>query len=51
MDGRWKNDSKKSYRRQYDFECIWKMEVTNSMNTTKTYKPVEKLFKYKGDKC
>ena len=31
-----------------DFECIWEMKVTNSMNTTKTYKPIEKLFKYKG---
>ena len=31
-----------------DFECIWEMKVTNSMNTTKTYKPVEKLFKYRG---
>ena len=31
-----------------DFECIWEMEVTNSMNTTKTYKPIEKIFKYKG---
>ena len=31
-----------------DFKCIWQMEVTNSMNTTKTYKPIEKLFKYKG---
>lgn len=39
------------YNSPDDFECIWKMEVTNSMNTTKTYKPVEKLFKYKGDKC
>ena len=27
-----------------DFECIWKKEVTNAMNTTKTYKPIEKLF-------
>lgn len=26
-------------------ECIWSMEVTNSMNTTKTYKPIEKLFR------
>jgi DNA adenine methylase len=26
------------------FKPIWEMEVTNSMNTTKTYKPVEKLF-------
>ena len=31
-----------------DFECIWEMKVTNSMNTTKTYKPIEKLFKYRG---
>ena len=31
-----------------DFACIWEMKVTNSMNTTKTYKPIEKLFKYKG---
>lgn len=27
-----------------DFKCIWQKEVTNSMNTTKTYKPIEKLF-------
>ena len=27
-----------------DFKCIWKKEVTNAMNTTKTYKPIEKLF-------
>ena len=37
------------YNAPDDFECIWQMEVTNSMNTTKTYKPVEKLFKYKGE--
>ena len=36
------------YNAPDDFECIWQMEVTNSMNTTKTYKPIEKLFKYKG---
>lgn len=36
------------YNAPEDFECIWQMEVTNSMNTTKTYKPIEKLFKYKG---
>ena len=36
------------YNAPDDFECIWKMEVTNSMNTTKTTKPVEKLFIYKG---
>ena len=35
------------YTAPEDFECIWEMEVTNSMNTTKTYKPTEKLFKYK----
>ena len=28
-----------------DFKCIWQKEVTNAMNTTKTYKPIEKLFK------
>ena len=27
-----------------DFKCIWQKEVTHSMNTTKTYKPIEKLF-------
>jgi len=26
------------------FNSIWEKEVTNSLNTTKTYKPVEKLF-------
>ena len=36
------------YNAPADFECVWEMEVTNSMNTTKTYKPIEKLFKYKG---
>jgi DNA adenine methylase len=35
------------YNAPDDFECIWQMEVTNSMNTTKTYKPIEKLFIYK----
>ena len=28
----------------FDFECILKKEITNAMNTTKTYKPIEKLF-------
>ena len=36
------------YNAPEDFECVLEMEVTNSMNTTKTYKPTEKLFKYKG---
>ena len=36
------------YNAPDDFECVWEMEVTNSMNTTKTYKPVEKLFIYRG---
>lgn len=27
-----------------DFKCVWEMQVTNSMNTTKTYKPTERLF-------
>jgi DNA adenine methylase len=26
-------------------ECVWNKTVTNSLNTTQTYKPVEKLFK------
>ena len=37
------------YNAPEDFECIWLMEVTNSMNTTKTTRPVEKLFIYKGE--
>lgn len=36
------------YNAPDDFECIWSKEVTNSMNTTKTYKPIEKLFKYRN---
>lgn len=32
------------YEAPPDFICVWSKEVTNSMNTTKTYKPVEKLF-------
>ena len=34
------------YNAPSDFKCIWQMEVTNSMNTTKTTKPIEKLFRY-----
>ena len=32
------------YHAPDDFKCIWQKELTNAMNTTKTYKPVEKLF-------
>lgn len=32
------------YNAPNDFNCIWSMQVTNSLNTTKTYKPIEKLF-------
>lgn len=32
------------YNMPEDFKCIWQKEITNSMNTTKTYKPIEKLF-------
>ena len=32
------------YQAPNDFKCVWQKEVTNSMNTTKTYKPTEKLF-------
>lgn len=34
------------YNAPDDFECVWQKETTNSMNTTKTYKPIEKLFKF-----
>lgn len=27
-----------------DFECVWSKEITNSLNSIKTYKPIEKLF-------
>ena len=36
------------YNAPSDFNCIWSKEVTNAMNTSKTYKPVEKLFVYSG---
>ena len=35
------------YEAPFDFECIWSKTVTNSMNSKKTYKPIERLFKYK----
>lgn len=35
------------YNAPDDFECVWQKEITNSMNTKNTYKPIEKLFKYK----
>ena len=35
------------YNAPYDFECIWQKEMTNSLNTNITYKPVEKLFTLK----
>lgn len=34
------------YNAPSDFVCVWEKEVTNSMNTTKTYKPTEKLFRF-----
>lgn len=34
------------YNAPNDFECVWSKEVTNSMNSTITYKPTEKLFRY-----
>ena len=34
------------YNAPDDFECVWSKEVTNAMSTKKTYKPIEKLFKY-----
>jgi len=32
------------YQAPNDFKCVWEKEVTNSMNTSKTYKPTERLF-------
>jgi DNA adenine methylase len=32
------------YQAPPDFKCVWEKELTNSMNQTKTYKPIEKLF-------
>jgi len=36
------------YQAPNDFICVWSKEVTNSMNTTLTYKTVERLFVYGG---
>ena len=35
------------YQAPDDFECVWSKQTTNSLNTTKTYKPTEKIFKLK----
>ena len=32
------------YNMPGDFQCLWQKTVTNSMNTTKTYRPTEKLW-------
>lgn len=32
------------YKAPHDFVCVWQKQVTNAMDTTKTYKPTEKLF-------
>jgi DNA adenine methylase len=37
------------YHAPDDFECVWSKKLTNSMNTTKTYKPTEKLFTIKNN--
>ena len=34
------------YNAPNDFKCIWSKEVTNSMHTTNTSKPTERLFLY-----
>jgi len=36
------------YNAPDDFQCVWEKEITNSMNSIKTYKPIEKLFTYKN---
>jgi DNA adenine methylase len=38
------------YQAPNDFVCVWSKEVTNSMNTTLTYKPIERLFVYGGNR-
>ena len=37
------------YNAPDDFIAIWEKKVTNAMNTTKTYKPIEKLFVLRGE--
>jgi DNA adenine methylase len=37
------------YNAPSDFKCIWEKEITNAMNTIKTYKPTEKLFIHEED--
>jgi len=32
------------YQAPKDFICVWEKEITNSMNTKNTYKPIERLF-------
>ena len=32
------------YQAPEDFVCVWKKEVTNSLNTKLTYRPIERLF-------
>lgn len=32
------------YNAPEDFNCVWSKEITNSMHTTNTTKPIEKLF-------
>ncbi len=32
------------YRAPSDFKCVWSKQVINSLNTSKTYKPIERLF-------
>jgi len=36
------------YNAPSDFISIWEKKITNSLNTNKTYRPVEKLFIYKN---
>ena len=34
------------YQAPPDFKCIWSKQITNSLNSKLTYKPVERLFQY-----
>ena len=36
------------YQAPDDFICLWQKKVTTTINATKTYRPIERLFKYSG---
>jgi hypothetical protein len=36
------------YNAPSDFECVWSMEVSNTLSKQNSFKRVEKLFKFRG---